>query len=96
MSIVCSHKRYKESSRTFSDYVPGYAQGAVFPDDEEGYICDISGSYCNAEFEESLRYCPELEIVDELCPICKDFKRENHLYETPDGILICLHCEYEE
>ncbi len=44
---MCIHRgEYRDARRTYSDRAPGYAQGAVFPGDEAGNICKLSGEIC--------------------------------------------------
>lgn len=39
--------------RTFGENIPGYAQGEIFPGDEEGWICKTTGDWCTECKKES-------------------------------------------
>lgn len=89
--MSCMFAEYKEGYRTFSDNVPGYAQGAYFPGDEPGFYCKLSGEYCNVcdngnpnDCQYKTKYfCPEC--------FCNGFDHVHYLADLPQG-MTCLNC----
>lgn len=57
----CPNRTYQRAHRTFGSNIPYYAQGAVFPGDEAGHYCRLSGEKCEAK--PSLGECPLLDEV---------------------------------
>lgn len=50
---MCQHSYYYPGYRSSGANIPGYAQGAYFPGDEPGMMCELTGEYCDCES------CPE-------------------------------------
>jgi len=42
----CRHRKYHAAQRTYGSNIPYYAQGAVFPGDDAGHRCELSGELC--------------------------------------------------
>lgn len=58
----CRHRKYHHAQRTYGENIPYYAQGAVFPGDEAGHRCELSGELC-----ESRPGAGECPLEDEQC-----------------------------
>lgn len=90
--MVCRFAEEYKGHKTFSDNVPGYAQGAYFPGDEPGFHCKFDGQLCAAcengnlddcDFGKTEYYCPDC--------FCNGHKQVHYLFDLPDG-MTCLNC----
>lgn len=86
--MSCRNQYEKSGIRTFSDYVPGFAQGAYFPEDEPGTYCQISGCLCSNINGDNPEDCCGLSDVDETCPDC-----HVNLQEDGHGTIFCPNCK---
>lgn len=71
MSLCCPYMRYKKGTRTYSAYVPSYAQGAYFPEDEPGEYCKLNDEPCPNVDGTCPYECPIQEDTTELCDECQ-------------------------
>lgn len=78
--------------KTYSDYVPGYAQGAYFPGDEPGLCCRKTRDICEDPDGEQPAFCDAAETTEWLCPQCADDEEEVLLEESGHGVLFCRRC----
>lgn len=90
----CPNMVEYRGERTFSDYIPGYAQGAYFPDDMPGIKCRETGEYCPVDSSEDKRDCDCTEDTSLYCPKCVDRDELHWLVKFPDGTLLCKHCDF--
>lgn len=90
--MSCPYAEWKEGKKTFSHNIPGYAQGAYFPGDEEGYYCNIDGEYCSASEHDILDNCG-YEKTEYYCPdcFCSGYEHIHYLFDLPQG-MTCLNC----
>lgn len=56
----CQHRRYQSGHRSRGANLPGYAQGAYFPGDEPGCVCDLAGCFCEEPPKDNAE-CPLYE-----------------------------------
>lgn len=70
---MCSYAYYEECGRrSFSNYLPAYAQGEYMPGEEPGLRCKKDGQPCYqdsavADFPEECNY---QEFLQQRCPYC--------------------------
>lgn len=88
--MSCPHARWKEGIRTYSDRVPGYAQGAYFPDDEPGYFCTQAGQMCTDPDGVLPEECLYMDLTGWTCPKCAEEDELAPLYRNGRGIVCCL------
>lgn len=88
---MCKFQYESRGCRTFSDYVPGYAQGSYFPGDEPGMMCKLSLESCYIEdCDSNPAYCPVQKDTDCVCPDCGEAMKKNG-----DDVLWC-ECGHQE
>lgn len=90
--MSCIFGEYKEGYRTFSDNIPGFAQGAYFPGDEAGYRCKFDGEYCIACDNGNPNDCG-YEKTEYFCPDCFCDGHDDlpYLFNLPQG-MTCIKC----
>lgn len=87
MSLYCPHMRYRKGTRTYSAYVPSYAQGAFFPGDEPGEYCRICDELCENVDGENPAKCIVQKKSNILCKNC-----EVHMFENGAEQIYCPEC----
>lgn len=86
--MSCPYRgEYCKGYRTFSDRVPGYAQGAYFPGDEPGYLCKLSGELCGDPDGDTPEDCEVQKEIDMKCPHCG-----GAIIWTPQEVYYCSKC----
>lgn len=87
---MCKNSYYRKGYRTFSDSVPGFAQGCYFPGDEPGIYCKLSKGKCYIEYSESPDDCEVQMPTDCICPECGGTMKKNG-----DDVIWC-ECGYQD
>ena len=92
--MECPYMRWQDEYRTFSDNIPGYAQGAVFPGDEGGVFCKQTGDPCPVAETGHIWDCDLAKPTELLCPSClMGSEYKSQLVRLDEGGLICPACE---
>lgn len=52
---MCENQFWYEGCKSYGDNIPVSAWGACAPDDEAGFMCEITGDYCDKDA------CPNYE-----------------------------------
>lgn len=68
---MCQHRYEYQGRRTYGDNIPGYAQGAFFPDDTPGARCRLTGETCDNPAGDCPATCAVKKLTDWLCPDCQ-------------------------
>lgn len=55
----CENSYHFEGIQSYGDTIPGYAQGAYFPEDVPGIKCNLTGDYCCPDS------CPNYSLLDD-------------------------------
>lgn len=98
---MCEYQQPYEGCRSYGDNIPGYAQGAFYPEDEPGEKCRFSGEIIarlceSCPHENNPRECHAYAETKTLCPHCLDDAGDRiELYAHKHGHYRCPECGNE-